>query len=196
MHNITQEPFFIIILLQTSVLSVVCPPITSHSDIHFHQLSFLPLAVLLMTCSLHLYCCQNLEFDKDRTLKECSTFSSHVVNSTYLTPTCIEIASIHFNFESISTHNNINTLLLMTNLKDVLCYVDSLIELKDVEEGAWSTAGRSTLRCCSLGFWLGIPESNIQANTLITLSVLFILIPNWKRHTAHNTWTHYKCFIY
>lgn len=33
----------------------------------------------------------------------------------------------------------------------------SLDSICDFEGGAWRTAGRRTLRCCSLGFWLGMP---------------------------------------
>lgn len=35
----------------------------------------------------------------------------------------------------------------------------SLDSICDFEGGAWRTAGRRTLRCCSLGFWLGTPAT-------------------------------------
>lgn len=35
----------------------------------------------------------------------------------------------------------------------------SLDSICDLEGGAWRTAGRRTLRCCSLGFWLGTPAT-------------------------------------
>lgn len=75
--------------------------------------------------------------------------------------------------------NNIQR--LMRSQEKKRCYrlteniskLHSLDSICDLEGGAWRTAGRRTLRCCSLGFWLGTPEIEPTCLILFKHSMMF-----------------------
>lgn len=60
----------------------------------------------------------------------------------------------------------------------------SLDSICDLEGGAWRTAGRRTLRCCSLGFWLGMPvrEPTYLNTTQEDVLGLCVQVEMWSFH--------------